>query len=527
MSGSTDVGEMALSSHAPIGSATMGLANFHVFALTALLFVAPNALFATALRPVPAAIVLMGCAGALAFARREAISSRYLAAAVDARALPLCLAGGLTLCLLGGEGHFFYSPWDWLTRDAVLADLVRDGTKALYRYEGQEYMLRAPLGMYLVPAAVGRFFGLYAAHLALLTQNSFIVGAILYFSAALAEVRKIPFLALLIAFSGLDIIGTLVAEAIAMAQGGAFEPFSHIEWWSGRFTRLPLQYSSFVTQLFWVPNHMAPGWWFALLALLHARGEIAFSTLLASCAPLLLWSPLAMMGGAPFVLYFASRIRGRQLFATDMLLATAAVLCFVPVALYLVMDAGAVPKEWLIFRDGFAWIYPAFILIEIPQAAIVLYTWRKVAVPDRGPLLVALALLLAIPIYRLGLANDFVMRASIAPLFLLAFSFARIAVLTPRDDSAFPTLIAVVVLISAVTPTLEMKGVIQGRYAVSDCNLLTAWSKTEQKSLPTNYLARREQIPSWLLSPEGAAAPLEVEKRLCWPDHPSLSDRDK
>ncbi|MEK4032796.1 hypothetical protein WOC76_02280 [Methylocystis sp. IM3] len=503
------------------------LCNYHVFLFASFLFLLPNLLFATALRPLPGVIVVAASAGAFALLWRGTRESRVLGASVDAVSLAFCLAGGVGLCLLGGEGHFFYSTADWLIRDAVLADLVRNGTKVIYRYGDQDYLLRAPLGMYLSPAVVGRMFGLYAAHLALLAQNAVIVGAILYLTSTLAEVRKAPFILLMVMFSGLDILGVLAAEAVEAAKGEPFKIFSHIEWWSAYFSPVPLQYSSFVTQLFWVPNHMAPGWWFALIVLLHVRGEIAFSALLAACLPLLLWSPLAMLGAAPFVAWLALRAPGRGFLTAEMVLAAMAGLCFAPVALYLVMDAGAVPHEWLAFRDGFLRTYFSFVFVEIPQAAVLVYAWRKIAGPDRGPLVLALVLLLVIPLYSFGPSNDFAMRASIPALFLLAFSFARIAVLTPRDNSAFPTLISSLVLISAATPLLELKNAFSGAYGVSDCNMMTAWRKTDGFAFPTNYLAREEKVLPWLISVGDGPAPLTVETRRCWPDHPLLDDRKK
>ncbi len=272
---------------------------------------------------------------------------------------------------------------------------------------------------------------------------------------------------------------------------------------------------------------MAPGWWFALIVLFHARGEIGFPAVLAASPPLLLWSPLAMLGAAPFVAWLALRSPRRLVFTPETVLAAMTGLCFAPIALYLTIDAGAVPRGWLMFRDGFLRTYVSFLLVEIPQAAVLVYAWRKIAGPDRGALVLALVLLLAIPLYSFGPGNDFAMRASIPALFLLAFNFARIAVLTPRDDSAVPTLIASLVLISAATPLLEVRTALGGAYAISDCNMLTAWSKTDGSTLPTNYWAREEKIPAWLMSLEDAPAPLTIEKRKCWPDHPRLLDSKK
>lgn len=502
------------------------VSNFHLFFAAALVFLLPNAIFATALRPAAAAPVLLGCAACVAILWRPRRANVFLAAPIDAARFSLCLAFGVVFCMLGGEGHFFYATMDWLIRDAVLADLVDNGLAVVYRYEGQDYLLRAPLGMYMIPAMAGRLWGLYGAHLALLAQNSFILGAIVYFVTRLARVQMAPMLLLFVFFSGLDIVPILLAEAIEMAKGEPFLPFTHIEWWGDYFSAVRLQYSSHVTQLFWVPNHMAPGWWFSVLALLHVRGEIELGALLVSFAAMLLWSPLAMMGAAPFLLLFALELGPRRIFSPRILAACAAGLLFLPIALYLTMDAGAVPHEVLLTRDGFALRYVLFLAVEIPQAAIVLYAWNKVEPSDRRILALALALLAVIPMYSVGVSNDFVMRASIPPLFLLAFAFARIAVLTPRDNGRFATTISVIVILSFATPMLEIKQALRQNYAVSDCNLVTSWSKGDASVLPTNYWARVEKIPAWLMTAQ-SSSPLTLEDRKCWPDHPFLQDKAK
>lgn len=502
------------------------LCNFHLLFLTALIFVLPNAIFAAALRPWSGAFVLAGCAGAGAVLWRGRGANALLAAPVDLAQLAFSLSFGVALCMLGGEGHFFYATTDWLTRDAVLADLVENGLTVVYRYEEQDYLLRAPLGMYMIPALFGRAFGLYAAHMALLAQNSLIVGTVAYFAARLANVKKTPFLLILIGFSGLDIVPILLAEAVEMSKGADFMPFTHIEWWGEYYSPVRLQYSSHITQLFWVPNHMAPGWWFALLSLLHVRREIDLAALLVSFAALLMWSPLAMMGAAPFVALFAIELLPRDLFSWRNLAAAAIGLCFLPIFFYLTTDAGAVPHELLLTRQGYALRYVLFLAVEIPQAAIVLYAWKKVEAADRRILALSLALLLLIPFYSVGVSNDFVMRVSIPPLFLLAFAFARIAVLTPRDGGMFATSISVIVILSAATPLLEIKQALRQNYAISDCNMLTSWHKGDPSVLPTNYWARTEKVSPWLMSTESAPR-LTLEDRKCWPDHPFLQDRMK
>ena len=133
--------------------------------------------------------------------------------------LALSLSVGLAFCLLGGEGHFLFSETDWLTRDAVLADLVRSGTTVLYHYDVQNYVLYAPLGMYLLPSAVGRLYGFFAAHINLLGQNTVIFGVIFYLVAGLGGLRALPFILFLIGVGGLDMRGVSAAEARWLAFG--------------------------------------------------------------------------------------------------------------------------------------------------------------------------------------------------------------------------------------------------------------------------------------------------------------------
>src|SRR5947209_2336598 len=81
--------------------------------------------------------------------------------------LLFCLATALALCLLGGEGRFFFANADWLIRDAIINDLVAwpwpFGYPIGEPHSGvQTFIFRAPLAMYMLPAVVGKVFGVYA-----------------------------------------------------------------------------------------------------------------------------------------------------------------------------------------------------------------------------------------------------------------------------------------------------------------------------------------------------------------------------
>jgi hypothetical protein len=503
----------------------VGLTYRHLVIVGSVGFVLPNALIAAAFSPVAAALVMLGCAGSLLVIARES-RAEFLADRIDLATFGLCFLTALALCILGGEGHVLYSNYDWLTRDAVLADLVRDGFPPHYEYQGTEYVLRAPLGMYMVPAAVGRLLGLHAAHVALLVQNTTLLALMLALLGRVGPRRTALFLAVFIAFSGADIIGQFVRMGMTSAiQGTALawplHVHQHLGWWNPL-----LQYTSHVAQIFWVPNHSFPGWWLAAMSILHARRAVGSGTLIVAFAFLVLWSPLTMAGAVPIVAYLVLRRDFAALLTPRLLVPVVAALCFLPVAAYLGADAATVPHGWLVLTEGFLTLYPIFLLIQIPHAGVVKAFWPRVD-PDLRPLLVlAIALLVLIPIYRLGHNNDLAMRASIMPLALLAFAFGSIvAGLQWRDGVARIAPVVAIVVLGAFTPVFEIQRALMLKpFAISNCNLITTWYHLEPDTWTANYLARADRIPAWLIARDAAAMPMKIEDRNCWPDHP-LNDK--
>src|SRR5262249_50186270 len=282
-------------------AARRGLTCRHVVVAGSAIFLLSNALIAPGLAAAAAVLVLAGCAGSLWIVVRASAGAPtgLLATRIEPRTFALCWAAALALFVLGGEGHVFFANYDWLNRDAVLADLVRQRFPVFYTYQGAEFFLRAPLGMYLIPAAVGKLFGLTAAHLALLVQNTTILALVLTLLAAMVPRRRAVFLAVFVTFTGIEILGRYVNAAAEDPAGLSWWPLhahQHLAWWNPLF-----QYTNHLTQIFWVPNHSLPGWWLAALAVLHVRREVDSVVLIVAVASLFFWSPLTMAGALPIV----------------------------------------------------------------------------------------------------------------------------------------------------------------------------------------------------------------------------------
>ncbi len=391
--------------------------------------------------------------------------------------------------VMGGVGHFVFANPDWVVRDAVLRDLVVDRWPVVYRLDGIDTLLRAPIGYFLPAAVIGKLMGPKAAEHALLAWTA--AGVALVFAMMLRD-RPTPRAAMIrivvfIAFSGMDILGTF-AHYDPHALG------DHLEWWAFIF-----QYSSQTTQLFWVPNHALPGWiavaW--LLGRDLRRLPAAPAVLFVLLVPI--WSPLTAIGVAPLVgaallVRFGTERVGVALRALlDWKIVVATIVCLFLVYPYLTAGSDKVASgsnsDLRFVGEQFVPRYIEFVLFEFAGFAVLLL--RR----DRRDALLwaAVVVLLALPIYRFGPFNDLAMRASIAPLTLLAIRMGG-WLSTPRVFVRGPVAagLAVVLLgIGAVTPFMEFARVF----------IEPAWPMNENAAVPdvtrgTHYLTPRAQ--PWL-----------------------------
>ena len=370
--------------------------NRSLLGLAALVFLSANLVFALQLQPALAALLTCGVLGTavLILRRPDAVPAAVLDATIDPRLLAICAALAMALCLLGGEGHFFYSTNDWLVRDAVLADLTTNPSTAPVpsALKDGQYLLRAPLGMYLLPASLGKLAGLTGAHYAMLAQNSLLLAILLYFLGVIAGGWQLVLL--VIAFCGMDMLpviltsplpavdpvdGWTLYDSLLYMPRYAIE-HDNLEWWNG-----VLNYPSHISQIFWAPNHALPGYMFAVLWLLALRGEIDLAVLGASVAALLIWSPLAAIPPLVMLPYFAWRA-GFQSFVRPRLWAgVACAACFTPVAIYLTLSAASIPTVPLYGLAGFAALYVTFLVVKLPARLLPRLAAQTDRAGDAGP----------------------------------------------------------------------------------------------------------------------------------------------
>ena len=395
--------------------------------------------------------------------------------------LVLCLGLAVMLFALGGEGRFFYANPDWQVRDAVLRDMTLHPWP--YVYPSGD-MLRAPIGMYLIPALAGKLGGQTAADLALLCQNSMLLALLLGIGSTLfpdARGRLIA-LAVFLSFSGLDVIGQVRA-----GDAARLVPSAHLEGWA------TIQYSSTITLAFWVPQHAIAGWLGALAVLLWRTNRLQLGALLMLPPLIALWSPLAAMGLMPFVLYAGWHdLRHGRIGFTDLALPMLATLIAGPGLLYLAAagdDVGA--RFYPIQPLRYLW----FEMIEVlPFLLIAAAGWR--ARFGGAVLAITGCALVVMPFIQVGSWVDFAMRASIPALAILAIHLAdMLSGAWPASPRRKLALTAVLVIGSVTGLTEIVRALTFPVSPVPRCGFARAWEESFAAFPKYSYLAPIDRIP--------------------------------
>jgi len=172
-----------------------------------------------------------------------------------------------------------------------------------------------------------------------------------------------------------------------------------------------------------------------------------------------LWSPLAAIGLAPFVVLrvAADSIQTRSLRLFNPLVWAPAALVGSVIAAYLLLDAAGIPKGVSVHGDG------SMVMDLLQQAQFFLLEAGLVggaifAIHRSAEVALALVILALLPLVQFGPANDLVMRASIPSLAVLTIGAALALVgqgsesLTTRQK--WPLL--ALLLVGAVTPLEEI-----------------------------------------------------------------------
>jgi len=453
--------------------------------------VLPLGIFLVGWFEVWAAVPLVAC---MAYALRPLVARLPIGGArlpITRLQLIVAVAVGCGWAIFGGTGHLVFTNSDWHIREAVLHDLVAGEWPVGYGVRGwAQSLLRAPIGYYLPAALVGKWAGVLVAHFAMAAWTA--MGATLFLLQILSLMPSratvvAMVVAVVVLFSGFDIVGNLLDVPRFIAH---WDIARNLEWWAGSY-----QYPSMTTQLFWAPNHALGGWLTIGLLCRDQRGTPLDSVLPIVVVAVALWSPLAVIGILPFVVWKAAvtMVREHPWKLLDPRVWAPAFVVGVVVAAYLTLDAGGIQRSWTVGGSGLGVADIAMDLLRQAQFFLLeagIIGFAILAIRRSSQVVLALVILALMPLVSFGPGNDLVMRSSIQSLTVLAIA-ACLAL--SRDARSGGTVRKKVVLgsflaVGAVTPFQEF-----ARAAV-----LPSWPINLQATLigaacgqfPEHYVAR-------------------------------------
>jgi len=394
---------------------------------------------------------------------------------------------------LAGGGHLAYANKDWITRDAVYADLVLTAWPPAYGWhDGAPLVLRTAMGFFLPPALAAKLLGIAWGPSLLFLWTS--LGAFLFLALLPLPRRFGPGLVVLsmlpVLFSGMDVLG------IVLALGHAPMFPLPLEWWS------KWAYSSLTAQLFWAPNHALALFVGSALFFRHRNDPSFFPFAVMLLPVLLMWTPFAPIGLLPWLAWVAWRGRDvrRGLARVPWFQWVAAIALSgligalfttpgVPAAFSTPATAGG---AWDIRHETACEVaihYLQFVGCEFLILALVLFSLSKSL---REELVLATLILLAIPLVRFGPSNDWVLRVSTPSLVILMIVTMHVvetglATASTRRKS-LPLLL--VLAIGAATPAFEISRALLWRRSAP--NYGVSLLQDQRGYLAPHYIGRLE-----------------------------------
>ncbi|MCO6429790.1 MAG: hypothetical protein J5J00_02935 [Deltaproteobacteria bacterium] len=313
----------------------------------------------------------------------------------------------IVLCLwLGcaGVGGLGAQEHDWIKHNFFLSELSSSKLPPCYHYgqgkEGEYFSLSYSIGYYLPASLIGRYFGWFWANAALLAWTA--AGVFLAFLQLFKMLPNARWSILLFPLlGGLDVIGKWLMT-------GSIDWNHSMEWWT------KYQYSGNTTLLYWVPQHALPAWLATPLILKAAEEKRSngYSLLIVGAAAL--WSAFVMIGLTALAALAALRTRGRGALCYASFVGIT-LLCVM--AVYLSSNLRDFPIQIQELSSLAAWKqWALFCVLEFGVYALLLMPQMREL---RMWLMAAAAVLLLLPVMRIGIHNDLVMRASIPYLYII------------------------------------------------------------------------------------------------------------
>lgn len=307
--------------------------------------------------------------------------------------------------------------WDWIKHWALANELASHDWPLVLELQGSSRHVRFYLGAYLVPTLLHKILPFVGVPLALGAWFFTGYALVLRTVSTVASDRRTVWIALslLLSLGGADMLAEHAYRAIRGLPVGPWIGL-HYESWAFNAFGAPVEFSSMITALLWVP-HQSIATFIVAALLIFQRGPSAFGAAMLGFGLLAIWSPYGMIGLFPLMLMVAWDRKAELAKWNVLLCALSGAVFAVVVIAYLSTElpgAGAC-FQCLPGRLLSLWDFVPFWIIELVAFALIL---RQRIVQDLA-CLISLATLLVLPLLH-GQTPDLVMRGSMGPLFVLS-----------------------------------------------------------------------------------------------------------
>ncbi len=365
--------------------------------------------------------------------------------------------------VLSGIGGYAFQNQDFWARNPIYRDLCDYSWPVIYDLSQEPLHAQAVFGTdtvafsyyfswWLPAALVSKLFRLGETGRSFFLYIWSLTGLFLAFYLVCRKLKRISpgIIAVFIGFSGLDAIPHILVSTILDGFMSVFPWTYHIEWWAGYF-----QYSSNSTQLFWVFNQSIPVWILIGLFLQLKDSKYLIGLIALSFA----YSPWATLGMVPYAVWGSIKNKNAFIDSINVVNILSALYMMMVYGLFYGSSTGSKGFIGLIFGkypdrvfDLVFW-YALFAVFEFGIYYLVL--GKKIREYENGILTIILLIILPF-IYILD--TDFVMRASIMPLFMTMFYILRyLSERSAEKYARFKKMIMIFALcIGALTPMAEI-----------------------------------------------------------------------
>jgi hypothetical protein len=382
--------------------------------------------------------------------------------------------------LLSGVGGFGYQAADYVKTNAISKDLLLQNWPLSYQINGQTKYLSHYLGYFITASALFAPFGWKAIQLGQFLQTLIGLYLAVFWLLRFSGWFRISSLLVFIFASGL-ILPILIAENGTDILGftkNIIENYSPIHWKNGLSYQgqqvLTINYMNSTEILYWAPAHALSAWLgMGILANDYTDNNLKYSPLYLVL--LAFWSPLVLVGLAPFYLFFLLQKGIKPVFNVYNLLIGG--LLFLVIASML----GSIKIKELLSHfsihnrsnEGITygmqfWAYCYFVSMEVLLLFVPAYFLAKTQINRQYKLLywLVLLVLLAIPLYRFGQWNDWCTRASLPALFIFYTLVIR-ALHTVKAGLYYVALFSILAMASYWPITTMAKSVHNMGYKIS------------------------------------------------------------